>query len=295
MKCKQLILIVALVLGSFSLASGQNVWVDMNEVQGLTEEGLLPAEGTTNLIIPVHFTNNSEARSCISNGFVFTSDNVTFGAVDGYWNDSYPWDLDRAMQLMIFPPFFDVGLFTNYFEDGVGMAGLSNSGSGLPAGFDDIAFSITVADVSGGCGEVLTMDSSFWMPANVWLWCGEPTLYPPWGGPYEFEVEPSTGLGFAGDGALPTVFSLRQNYPNPFNPTTEVHFDVPTRSNVKIDIYNVLGHKVKTLVNEEMAAGSYIRTWDGNSSSGNAISSGVYLYKMEAGTFVDTKKMMMLK
>ena len=172
-------------------------------------------------------------------------------------------------------------------------AGLSNSGSGLPADFDDVAVYITLWGVTGPGGGVLTMDSSFWLPANVWLWCSDPTFYPPWDGPHEFHV--ATGVDFANGGPLPTAFSLRQNYPNPFNPTTEVHFDVPTRSHVRIEIYNVLGHRVETLVNEEMGAGSYVRMWDGTNSRGSAVSSGVYLYKMTAGDFTESKKMIMLK
>ncbi len=88
---------------------------------------------------------------------------------------------------------------------------------------------------------------------------------------------------------------MKQNYPNPFNPTTEILFDVPTRSHVQINVYNVLGQKVTTLVNEDREAGTYVVSWDGTSNGGGKVSSGIYFYKMEAGDFVQTKKMALLK
>ena len=186
MRAKVFLVVSVLVLGAFVLASGQNIFVDVSEIQGLDENGLIPPEGC-DLVIPVRFTNTGEARSCISNGFQFTSDGITFTGIEGAWNPAYPWNLEMAVALMQFPPYFDVGLYTNYFDNGVGFAGLSNMGSGLPAFFDDVAYYITLAGLQGNLGDGwLIMDSTFWLPANVWLWCSEPTVYPDWGGPYEF-------------------------------------------------------------------------------------------------------------
>ena len=89
---------------------------------------------------------------------------------------------------------------------------------------------------------------------------------------------------------IPTVFKLEQNYPNPFNPTTIIKFAVPERSNVLIKVYDILGSEVATLVNEEMDAGWYRKTFDANNYS-----SGVYLFRMEAGKFISTKKMILLR
>jgi subtilisin family serine protease len=96
-------------------------------------------------------------------------------------------------------------------------------------------------------------------------------------------------------GGLPTEFSLSQNYPNPFNPATEIQFALPENAHVKIEIFNVLGQKVHTLVNEDMEAGYKSVTWNGLDDSGKNVSSGVYLYRMEAGDRVFNKKMLMLK
>ena len=89
---------------------------------------------------------------------------------------------------------------------------------------------------------------------------------------------------------IPTVFKLEQNYPNPFNPSTKIKFAVPEKSNVLIKVYDILGSEIATLVNEEMDAGWYRKTFDANNYS-----SGVYLFRMEAGKFISTKKMILLR
>ena len=101
--------------------------------------------------------------------------------------------------------------------------------------------------------------------------------------------------GSAEEESRPTGFSVSQNYPNPFNPATEFRFDLPRASRVKIEVFNILGQSVKTLVNEEMAAGSYVVDWDGNDEKGVHVSSGVYFYRMRAGDFSDIKKMVLLR
>ncbi len=89
---------------------------------------------------------------------------------------------------------------------------------------------------------------------------------------------------------LPTSYSLSQNYPNPFNPSTNIAYDVPKASHVTLEIFNVLGQRVVSLVDQEMEAGSYTVEFDGSQ-----ISSGIYFYRLNAGDFADTKKMVMVK
>jgi len=100
--------------------------------------------------------------------------------------------------------------------------------------------------------------------------------------------EPITGLENVSD--KPIAFSLSQNYPNPFNPTTSIKYQVPKSSFVKITVYNILGIEVITLVNEEQPAGSYDVKLDAN-----GLSSGVYFYKIQAGEFMQSKKMLFTK
>lgn len=89
-------------------------------------------------------------------------------------------------------------------------------------------------------------------------------------------------------------YSLSQNYPNPFNPTTKIRFDVPKSSFVNMVVYDVLGKEVAVLVNEELKAGEYSVDWSALGGAGN-YTSGVYFYKFQAGEFVETKRMVLLK
>jgi hypothetical protein len=98
------------------------------------------------------------------------------------------------------------------------------------------------------------------------------------------------------DGSLlPREFALMQNYPNPFNPTTVISFALPRSSDVRIDLYDITGRLVRTLADETMAAGNHTITFDGRSSSGNQLATGVYFYRMQANGFVATKKMLLMK
>lgn len=94
---------------------------------------------------------------------------------------------------------------------------------------------------------------------------------------------------------VPTTFAMTQNYPNPFNPTTTIDYAVSKQSFVSLKVYNLLGQEVRTLVAEEKSVGIHKAQWDGLDNSGVAVPSGMYLYKMVAGNFSETKKMMFLK
>lgn len=93
----------------------------------------------------------------------------------------------------------------------------------------------------------------------------------------------------------PASFSLRQNYPNPFNSETIIEYSLPKESQVKIAIYNILGQRVKTLVDQRQAGGYKKVIWDGKNEKGNVVSSGIYFYRMETEKFVQSKKMLILK
>jgi hypothetical protein len=94
---------------------------------------------------------------------------------------------------------------------------------------------------------------------------------------------------------IPKEFSLSQNFPNPFNPSTEIRYGLPARSHVTVAIFNMLGQEVVKLVDDEQAEGFYTVQWDGRNRAGSLISSGVYFYRIQAGNFIDLKKMIMLK
>ncbi|MDZ4121745.1 MAG: choice-of-anchor J domain-containing protein [Candidatus Cloacimonadaceae bacterium] len=90
-------------------------------------------------------------------------------------------------------------------------------------------------------------------------------------------------------------FELLANYPNPFNPSTTIRYGLKHTSPVSIEVYNLKGQKVSTLVNETKPAGDHAVTWNGTDMSGRAVSSGVYYYKMQAGKFSSTRKMILMK
>jgi hypothetical protein len=103
-----------------------------------------------------------------------------------------------------------------------------------------------------------------------------------------FSVNSTTGVEEVV--ALPTEFSLSQNYPNPFNPSTSIKFGLPTASNVSLKVYNILGEEVASLVNKAMPAGYNTVTFDASK-----LGTGVYIYRIQAGNFVQVKKMMLVK
>ena len=94
---------------------------------------------------------------------------------------------------------------------------------------------------------------------------------------------------------IPKNYGLNQNYPNPFNPSTTIKFGVPVASSVKLVVYNTLGQEVKTLVNKYHEAGYFEINWDGTNNQLSKVPSGLYIYKMQAGDFVQSKKMILVK
>lgn len=96
--------------------------------------------------------------------------------------------------------------------------------------------------------------------------------------------------GRPGNDRLPSEFTLSQNYPNPFNPVTEISFSLPMASDVTLEVFNMAGQRVATLAEGRFEAGNYAFMWDGSDAA-----SGIYLYRLKAGEFVETKKMVLLK
>ena len=102
-------------------------------------------------------------------------------------------------------------------------------------------------------------------------------------------------VGITDMNALPKVFALHQNYPNPFNPITTIKYDLPKEAHVKIMIFDVMGREVRTLVNNRQQAGYQAIQWNAQDNSGRNVSSGYYMYVMQADKFHKTQKMILLK
>jgi hypothetical protein len=104
-----------------------------------------------------------------------------------------------------------------------------------------------------------------------------------------------TDVADTDDSALPGGYSLAQNYPNPFNPITTMEFSLPEASVVRLSIYNILGQEINTLLDRALAGGRHTVRWNGEDYRGQRVASGVYFYRLQAGRFVDIKKMLLLK
>ncbi len=114
------------------------------------------------------------------------------------------------------------------------------------------------------------------------------------GGLFAYNYELATSVDNKSSN-IPGNYTLEQNYPNPFNPTTIINYDVPSIGNVQLKIYNQLGQEIGTLVNSMQQIGSHQVVWDGIDNQGNVVSSGVYFYQLQAGSFVQTRKMLFIR
>jgi hypothetical protein len=102
-------------------------------------------------------------------------------------------------------------------------------------------------------------------------------------------------LGSVAVQTRPEVYGLNDNYPNPFNPETTIRYQLPDASDVRLEIYNVVGQVVRTMVAERQSAGRYVVQWDATDNSNQPLSSGIYFYRLQAGDFQKIKKMLLLK
>ena len=109
-----------------------------------------------------------------------------------------------------------------------------------------------------------------------------------------FDMYPINNLGIKDKYSI-NNYSIQQNYPNPFNPITMLEFNIPLKCIVNITIYDLIGKKVKTLLNQTQNAGQRSIIWDATDDYGQPVSAGIYLYQIKAGQYVSTKKMVLLK
>ncbi len=97
------------------------------------------------------------------------------------------------------------------------------------------------------------------------------------------------------DGTVPVNYALAQNYPNPFNPSTTIHYELPSAAAVRLEVFNIIGQKVATLVDETQSAGKWSVRWDAKNDFGKNVASGIYLYRLSTPNVLLTRKMILLK
>jgi hypothetical protein len=110
-----------------------------------------------------------------------------------------------------------------------------------------------------------------------------------------FEISTVTGIKENSGKINPENFSLYQNYPNPFNSSTKIRFDLKNPGYVTLDIFNILGQKIRTLISKRYSAGSYNVNWDGTDNIGKGVSSGMYIFRMKSGKNILYRKMILIK
>lgn len=131
---------------------------------------------------------------------------------------------------------------------------------------------------------------SYWYHGDVWNLDA--------GGEYMLRCIVTTPVGIREmdeNGSRPARYELLGNFPNPFNPTTEIKYLAPQAGQVKLEIFNIAGQRIKILVDESVEAGLKTITWDGTNDRGSAVTSGVYFYRLTAGAQSETRKMILLK
>jgi len=320
MKLKLLVALVTIFLLTFGASYAQNYEMTLDHVDGLVEGETDILEVGTDITFYIRFTTpgapNEANIKGSSNGFrVYSTGDATWTPItwSPYYDESIPPFGAWVYPYEYWGQYYNGAVKLNDFSvtgegaDTIGFAGYSDPSSppyseGIPPGFSEVVYTITTQVDAGQVGEELCLDSCFYPPENEWLWstdtgvAGVSTgdVYPEWNGPHCYTIAGGSDVTER-EPDLPDVFALSQNYPNPFNPTTTIYFDIPVRSHVNLTIYNVLGQSVKTLVDEDLAAGKYEETWEGTSDGGANVATGIYFYKIEAESFVETKKMMLLK
>jgi flagellar hook assembly protein FlgD len=101
--------------------------------------------------------------------------------------------------------------------------------------------------------------------------------------------------GVGNEGQEPLSYALRQNYPNPFNPSTVITYSIPKEAHVKIEVYSILGQKVASLFDQAQTAGVHSIAWNAQGAHGQKLSSGVYILRMQSGSFSQVRKMMLVR
>jgi flagellar hook assembly protein FlgD len=258
---------------TFSISS------DNPDIQAVLQEDTITVNATENYFGSgnVAVTADDGTGITVSDTFMVTITPVNDPPVISGLPDSLMFDADTSVTLNIWDYVEDIET-----SDTLLTYDFFATSDSLLHSFDNTTGALTLSAVPGFSGEVFfnveVTDDSNAVAADT----------------IHITVNPVVGIDpLAGD--VPLEFVLKQNYPNPFNPGTTIDFQIAKASEVKLTVYNLLGQKVRTLVNERLEAGRYQAVWDGRNERGFPLASGVYVYRLEAGDFRQMKKMILLK
>lgn len=250
------------------------------------------------------FDDNSNPASAQIIYFAFNYDDVSDPAIAGdLLENAVDYLLKPEGQTNVAPS--DFSLLTPADDDTVG--GITDISFGWSAATDangdPLTYTLTISN--GGVAifseaniadTIYNYTGSDLLPDNSYDWdvtVSDGVFSTNSTGAFVFHTPILTGVN--GNPSIPQAYALRQNYPNPFNPTTRIDYDLKANSQVKLQVFNLLGEEVRTLINQQQAAGNHTAQWDGRDNAGRSLASGIYLYRLEAGEFVATKKLILLK
>lgn len=252
------------------------------------------------IILPIEIRSGSGSSAFIAGSLTLLANPAgrvgNSGITDFEIKNTYPTPLDscsgptsRSYAAPASPDFAS--------PDAVFYSGVRFTGACLTAGADDpsIPSFFLTFDVNSNLGS-FEIDTCCITPANhlIFAGCGDPAPV----------ITPSFSMGVVNvgesgiraiGGAVPESFELGQNYPNPFNAGTIIPFSIEQFGHVRLDVYNILGRLVATLVNDDLEQSRFLVDWDGTNDNGQPLATGVYFYRVVTDSHTSTRKMLLLK
>ena len=248
--------------------------------------GLFGLDDVESFIVSSSGTHNYDGETGTRTDLVFNQIVPGYGSIieissDNAWTDSLVFAWESADHV------FDGGNATYYPElsgdlDNFFLMTSNTTDNIWKIPFHHIKYYMDQAGISKATGT--------W---DIWASDGVSNVWSA-NGPFELTIDAS-GLSVENGGFLPDQFQLRANFPNPFNPITSIKYDLPEDAPVSLMIYDITGREIRHLVNETQNAGFKAIMWDGTNNYGHQVGTGMYLYQIKAGSFVQTRKMILMK
>jgi len=248
--------------------------------------GLFGLDDVESFIVSSSGTHNYDGETGTRTDLVFNQIVPGYGSIieissDNAWTDSLVFAWESADHV------FDGGNATYYPElsgdlDNFFLMTSNTTDNIWKIPFHHIKYYMDQAGISKATGT--------W---DIWASDGVSNVWSA-NGPFELTIDAS-GLSVENGGFLPDQFQLHANFPNPFNPTTSIKYDLPKDASVSLMIYDITGREIRHLVNETQNAGFKAIMWDGTNNYGQQVGTGMYLYQIKAGSFVQTRKMILMK